>query len=299
MIQEYLSQYRNDSVVYIPNPGNAGDSVIAAATYQAIERAGLKYELARADRVDPDGRVIIYGGGGNLVAPTTFSAKVARRLHRRAKRFVVLPHTIKDNDELLRQFGGNVDIFCREKYSFDYVRNSGTSANVFLANDMAFGLQLTDLRPDAAISMTEQFTRYAINKLRGGVSVPMLSNLNRALHADAILQRLRLRALTRHLNCFRLDGERTNIEIPSDNIDLSAELQFGVENSVLAKYCAASLTKFLGGYESVSTNRLHVAISAALVGLEVNFYSNSYYKCKGVYELSMRDTFNNVNWMSD
>lgn len=295
----YLSQYRRDSVVYIPNPGNAGDSIIAAATYQLLNRAGLKYELARADKVDPDGRVVIYGGGGNLVAPNTFSAKTARRLHRRAKRFVVLPHTIKDNNELLQQFEGNVDVFCREQYSFDYVRKSGTRAKVFLAGDMAFGLGLGDLQQGANISMPQQFSDYAINKLRGRISTPMLSNLNRALHCDAILLRLQQQAPRRHLNCFRLDDERTAIDIPKDNVDLSQELQFGVENAALAKYCAASLVKFLGGYASVSTNRLHIAISAALVGLDVRFYSNSYYKCKGVYEFSMRGVFDNVSWMSD
>lgn len=298
MITEYLSQYRDVRVIYVPNPGNAGDSVIAAATYQVLDRIGVRYELQRAVDVDPTDRVILYGGGGNMVGPDTFSARVANDLHRHCKRFVILPHTIKDNDRLLGQFGENVDIFCRERYSFEYVQSCAQQAQVFLADDMAFSLDLHELESFANVGMLRQFVLYSKNKLAGKISTPMWSNLQRAARRDEIVRRLKGRASLRHLNCFRLDGERTEINIPLDNIDLSQELQFGVENADLAKFCAATLIEFLSGYKSVSTNRLHVAISAALIGMNVDFHSNSYYKCRGVYEFSMKHRFPNVFWKS-
>ncbi len=298
LIDDYLSQFSGERVVYIPNPGNAGDSVIAAATFQVLARNNISCELAAYDRLDPHGQVVIYGGGGNLVATSTFSARVIKRLHQRAKKLVVLPHTIKNIDELLAEFGSNIDIFCRERYSHEYVQRSGTQASVHLADDMAFSLNLEQLKQHDSLNFGRQLFSYVTEKFIHHRNTATWDNLKRASRVDAIVPRLRASRQTRHLHCFRLDGERTSIAIPDDNVDLSQEFQFGLENEALASFCAQTLLAFLSQYESVSTNRLHVAISSALLGLKVQFHSNSYYKCKGVYEFSMRDRFPNVEWMS-
>lgn len=298
LINDYLSQFSGQRVVYIPNPGNAGDSVIAAATFQMLEKNNIKYELAAYDRIDPTGQVVIYGGGGNLVATSTFSARVIKRLHKRAKKLVILPHTIKNIDELLVEFGSNVDIICRERYSLDYLQRSNTDASVHLAHDMAFSLDIEKLKLYDKLRLGRQIYSYATDKLIHHRNTVSWNNLIRASRVKSIVPRLRASRDTHHLNCFRLDGERTSVVIPDDNVDLSQEFQFGLENAELAYFCTQTLLTFLSRYKSISTNRLHLAISSALLGLQVQFYSNSYYKCKGVYELSMRERLPNVEWMS-
>jgi exopolysaccharide biosynthesis predicted pyruvyltransferase EpsI len=47
------------------------------------------------------------------------------------------------------------------------------------------------------------------------------------------------------------------------------------------------MINFLEEYKVVNTDRLHVAILASLLGKEVNFYPNSYYKNEAVYNYSL------------
>jgi exopolysaccharide biosynthesis predicted pyruvyltransferase EpsI len=139
---------------------------------------------------------------------------------------------------------------------------------------------------------------YLTGKLLASHATPTLADVQRALRSDRIAQDLlRRTAGSNHLNAFRCDGEATDIALPPDNIDLSIELQFGVESPAIAEHCARTLLGVLERFESVSTNRLHVAISAALISRRVLFYPNNYYKCKGVYEYSLRQRFPNVTWM--
>lgn len=297
-IDDFLLQFSGEKIAYFPNPGNAGDSVIAAATYQAFRRNNIEWHLPRHDLFDPKGKIIFYGGGGNLIATSTYSARVVHKLNQRADRLVVLPHTIKNIDPILNELGNNVDLFCRERYSHAYVKNSGTRANVYLADDMAFGLDLPALKKNSRPNPGLEILKYGAMKFLARRSTPTWKNLRRSLDADAIADRLRKIPKASHLNCFRLDGERTGIPIPEDNIDLSQEFEFGLESATLAEYCASRLIEFLGEYDGVNTNRLHIAISAALAGLQVKFYANSYYKCKGVFEFSMKDRYGNVEWMS-
>src|SRR5690625_2556576 len=59
---------RDGKVFYVPNPGNAGDSLIAAATFQVLRQAGIRWKLLDHRQVSPTKDcTLLYGGGGNLV----------------------------------------------------------------------------------------------------------------------------------------------------------------------------------------------------------------------------------------
>ncbi len=45
-----------------------------------------------------------------------------------------------------------------------------------------------------------------------------------------------------------------------------------------------SIFKYLSKYEVINTNRLHIAIVGSMLNKKVNFYNNSYYKNRAVYE---------------
>ena len=93
-------------------------------------------------------------------------------------------------------------------------------------------------------------------------------------------------------NFFRTDSERSgNIRVPRDNLDISRKGKFytPVEGFFHA----------IGNYEVVRTDRLHVAIAGALLGRNVQFFANRYFKNYSVYCSSMKELYPNVEFSSD
>jgi len=82
-----------------------------------------------------------------------------------------------------------------------------------------------------------------------------------------------------HLNAFRRDGESVINAVPEANLDLSY-------NGYATKPLDELLT-FLEQYKEINTDRLHIAICAALLGKTVNLFPNSYYKNKAVFDYSL------------
>ena len=89
---------------------------------------------------------------------------------------------------------------------------------------------------------------------------------------------------------FRTDAESGRSRpIPPSNDDISLK---GNQFSDVAPL-VATVAKF----ESVHTDRLHVAITGCLLKKKVFLYPNSYFKNKAVYRSSMQDHFENVEFM--
>jgi exopolysaccharide biosynthesis predicted pyruvyltransferase EpsI len=88
------------------------------------------------------------------------------------------------------------------------------------------------------------------------------------------------------LNAFRIDVESIYKDLPSDNEDISF-------NGWAMKPLDDFINKILP-FEEVRTDRLHVAITASLLGKRVFMYSNSYYKNVAVYDYSLKNNQNTV-----
>lgn len=291
-IDEYLEPFCNREISYVPNPGNAGDSIIALGTIQKLTQLGIRYKLVDRHRLSLDDHIVFYGGGGNI-AYTNFSVNFIRRVHNNVKKLVILPHTIHSVDSLLREFGDNVDIICREKISYEYVRQSETRAKVYLAKDMAFHLNINQALSYRAsvFDKASQSVRYVFCKMH-------LSSLQAATKHG--LTGLMHRPSNKHngqtvLNAFRTDGEKTAFPLPSDNIDISEVFALGTETDVVIKESSSRFLQYINQFQTINTNRLHVAISATLLGKKVNFYPNNYFKCQAVYNYSLRD-YSNLTW---
>jgi exopolysaccharide biosynthesis predicted pyruvyltransferase EpsI len=245
MIRDFLTQYRGRPIIYVPNHGNAGDSLIAYATLQMFDELGLDYEIGSLREYED--KLIIYGGGGNLIGDYGYCRDFMYRGNNKDKNeIVILPHTIKDEDHLVEWLGDNITIFCREQASYNYVTRTRRKGVTYLDHDMAMHL-----------------------RFEGGPGVGIL-------------------------NAFRTDGEKTNQPIPPDNIDLSEDLRCTGGTSDIAVIEAVALTFMdqIAQHGVVNTNRLHIAIAGALLGLEVNLYNNSYWKNREVYDYSLRDMSN-------
>jgi hypothetical protein len=147
----------DETLYYFPNPGNAGDAMIALAAFQLFAQAGLKYRVVpRSSGFDPSGRIVIYAGGGNLVEYYDTARKAILACYPRLERLIILPHTIQANEDLLAGFRGNVDVICREPVSYRHVKQHAPWANVYLMDDLAFHLDAGALlagRPPARDSV--------------------------------------------------------------------------------------------------------------------------------------------------
>ena len=97
-------------------------------------------------------------------------------------------------------------------------------------------------------------------------------------------------------NAYRTDREKTNIKIPEDNRDLSIILNKpGNTNKInIIKDVSLSIFDHLSKFKTINTNRLHIAIAGTLLDKNVNFYRNSYYKNKSVFEYSINNIYKNT-----
>ncbi|WP_445011799.1 polysaccharide pyruvyl transferase family protein [Vreelandella stevensii] len=270
------AKYYSDEgqTAYYPNPGNAGDSLIAAATYQVFKNAGLNYQLCKKN--DPlTGKFLILGGGGNLVPQYNSIRYMLERAHNVAARVVVLPHTIRGNEDLIAKCDERVEFFCRDVVSYEHVIQHVSKAKAYLAHDMAFGLDV------------EQF--FANQKI-----ISAADKLIDEKVKDTPLERLFSRADSRCF--FRRDKEGTSRLIPKSSIDLSALFKQGVWPGK-ANVSAAAILRFVDRYKEIHSDRLHVGIAASLLSKNVYLYNNSYSKNKVIYEHSLHQNFPKTSYV--
>ena len=282
-LEEYLLQFKGQSIVYCPNPGNAGDGIIANATYQLFDKLDINFEYLAPDvgtQATAD-KVVFYGGGGNLVHPYPNARNFISQHHKTAAKLVVLPHTIRAYPELFETMSSNVDVFCRDLPSYEFMSNIKTGANVYLSHDVALStnvdatlkfVSLHEAEHDQKVPGSRRFKR-SIRKLSHGI---------RNIRHPKVL------------NVFREDVERTTVPIPFSNVDLSQTLCGKDMSPFHAREMACAVFGFINAYDVVNTNRLHVCIASLLLKKDVHFHDNSYGKNMSIYQCSLKDRFDNL-----
>jgi len=306
-LEGFLAELRDEPhpVLFIPNhPGNAGDAMIAHATRQLFDRVGLDYSWEiDFQRLDPRGRVVVCGGGGNVVRLYHDASRVLEWANGRARRLILLPHTIEGHEELLADLGPETDLICRELASYAYVRDAVRSARFHLADDLAFSIDVraTLDTPPAPISTLSLHGRRLLYRLVAPSQRRSVASPGKLRRSKRVLASRRA-ALARGdappvLHSFRTDAEQSAIAIPADNVDVSRIMSFGMRDADICHLGASWLLQYLDLYDEVWTNRLHVAIGGAVLGKRVKFHPNSYYKNRAVYEFSIVGRFPNVEWV--
>lgn len=304
-LQDYFEEIGEGPILFCPNPGNAGDSAIALGTFQFLDQVGRSCKVVRwDDDFDSTGKLLVYGGGGNLGSPKYEEARhFIEQHHSKADQMVLLPHTVRGNEDLLHQIGENVDIFCRERVSYDWVQKHVASSNVYLADDMAFRIDAEKLLDQNGPSWSELMRR-----LGGGVWQSLVDRISLRESGGADFKvngRLGLKAVYQLVRCtvfrgrvlpaMRTDAERTGEALPG-NVDVSRVFEYGVSPVSRAREATVFLLAYLDQFDRIVTNRLHIGILAALLQKEVDFHPNNYFKNKAVYEFSMRGRFPHVHW---
>jgi exopolysaccharide biosynthesis predicted pyruvyltransferase EpsI len=273
-----LRDLAGERVAYFPNPGNAGDSLIAAATYQLLDHYALRYDVVHTpqDASALRGRVVILGGGGNLVPLYHGMAAIADRLIPGGNTVILLPHSVRGNEQLLNRMPGEWTLFCREIQSWRHVQRHAPSCNVRLGHDLGLYLDVERLRASIDPGPAEEQFRSML--ARGTKLTP-----------EALVGRA--------MSCMRHGAERTSVPA-GPNHDVSVVFATGVAPGC-AETGAWMMLEFAERASKVTTNRLHIGIAAALVGTPVVFHDNSYGKVSGVFLNSMRGRFPHVSFAGE
>jgi len=267
------------TVLYHAVPGNAGDSAINCAAYQLLERHGIAFEPVGDDVAveRTRGRLLVCAGGGNLVPLYDDVRRFLARHHAGCRELVVLPATIRGHADLLAELGPNVTLLCRDQPSLEHVRAAAPGVQVLAAHDLVLHLDVAALRRQARrrfLPLVSSFAQARRNLRRRW----------RGLRYDR-----RNRACAGELFAFRTDREvGAGQVVPGANFDASIEYISDDMSPALALEATWRLLDFLGRYRVVHTDRLHVAILAALLGKAVRLHDNSYGKNRVVYEQSLR-----------
>ena len=304
-VAAYLQSLPARKVLYCPNPGNAGDSLIAAATYQLFEDVGIGYqEVTWDESFDANGQILIYAGGGNLTNKYPNARRFIERHHRSAQRLILFPHTVQGHADLLEKLGDNVHLFCREARSLDWVHKQTSGPRVDLADDLALRLDPARLAgrdvvagATAAVAMGRCLIQSAIRRF--GLPLKKVNSawpLQKAWKRNAEAMGALCPPRTSVLYALRVDGERRGAPVPPENVDVSQVFEYGVAPSRVAFRAASAMLSYMSVFERIVTNRLHGCIAGALLGKQVDFYANSYFKNEAVYAHSLKDQFSNVRW---
>ncbi len=279
-------------ILYRPNPGNAGDSLIAHATYRMFRKVGIRWRLA-TDFDNAEGRTVVYGGGGNLVAGYRDARSFLERHVGRCRRMILLPHTVEGNEDVLSRLGPEAHLFLRERISYRHCLQHAPMANCHLSHDMALTLPWGE---NVRVGWTEILRAFLVRS--GDPSAPTAKA--RAMLVQARLRRTdrygRVRGRGVHLDAFRTDLESVRRELPEGNRDLSTAFETGSMAPFWASLSARMLLAYVGGAALVRTDRLHVAISCCLRGVPVEMYPNSNFKCEAVWAHSLHDRFPDLMW---
>ncbi len=244
----------------MPNGGNLGDNLIAAATIQRLDRSGLRWEFMRGGKETVSNEdVLIYGGGGSLVDLYRGGIDCVRFLQSLGRPVVVLPQTVRGHQDFWEACLP-LTLFCRDQVSFDYASRY-KQIEVLAADDMATHLDMDDPLFHPIVTYHKHMT--ARDEMAG-----------------------------RSLNAFRRDGESSASDLAAKgSVDLS-ELSFPRLKDKTDIYASAVL--FLmsaAGHRLVRTDRLHVSVAASLVGAEVELFDNNYGKNGDVFRFTLRDRF--------
>lgn len=282
-MSRYFTQLASEGPIhYQPNPGNAGDSMIAYATYRMFDKLGINFVPIPRKDFDAKDKIVVFGGGGSLIGDINPASDFVARHHQRARKFVVLPHTSQGHIDMLSSMGSNVELIAREKETFHHHREHAPATKVMIAEDLAFGIDVDHLLSTGGGPVIWDFH---LKRLARRHFMRAAEGLRRGISGvDTI-------------HCFRTDREKTDQQRPRWNADLSKLFKCGVATPAAAARSSWMVFDMLQRYREIHTNRLHLAIAGALLGKLVKFHPNSYFKCGAVYEYSMRERFPNVEWM--
>jgi exopolysaccharide biosynthesis predicted pyruvyltransferase EpsI len=264
-----------EAIQYFPNPGNSGDALIAAATWQVFDRLGYSPAISKPTAFK-QGASVILGGGGNLVPLYSDMRRALERcLETGVRRCLLLPHTIRGHEQLLSQLDGRFTLCCRDRASFEHVVRHAPHAIPILAGDMAFSIDLDALEKRVATF------RHRYSLLFDKDWRKSAWQWRRALAMCSPDEGGRLTILRGDREGIaKADSTKCALDLP-DHYKVKHGGRAGCDQVAL------DLFRCLRRAKVVVTDRLHVALPSALLGVSLEVIDNNYGKLSAVFDLSL------------
>lgn len=260
---------------YRANGGNAGDIIIALAETQLFDDQKLDYTMVNASNKQQminQPFNLVYGGGGGWI--DLYSSNCAKQLNtyfknKNLRKAIVLPSTFYKCDDIVKSFDERFTVFCRDIQSLNYCKSMNQKANFILHNDMAF---------------SADFSCFQFDNL-DDVDVEDAQAIKQKMHE------YRMKNKSSTASFIRTDREKTvSTDICKiDNFDLSLIKGVYGENLSLSKIRQYSklFLYMIDKYQTICTNRLHVAICSYKLNKHIVCYNNSYGKVFNVLKYSI------------
>jgi exopolysaccharide biosynthesis predicted pyruvyltransferase EpsI len=268
-LTDRLREFSGQTLIFHPAPGSAGDSLRHAATYQLFRDLDIRFRLL-SETEDIAGAVVVIGGGGNLIPAYSSVRKALIQTAKAASRVIVLPQSVRGNEDLLEELGESVEIFCRDPGSYLHVLTHRSRARAQLAHDLSFSIDVDRLRSSAAAQADALLAEKAPTR-------PLQ----------------RLMAESGHQFFFQKSRKRTKRFCPKSSIDISLLFKTGTKPDE-AEVGALALLSYLDRVHEIHTDRLHVGIAGAMLGKRVYLYDDSYGIVGGSYRHSLHADFPKV-----
>lgn len=241
---------------YMPNSGNMGDMLIASATMNWFEENKLKYVRILRNEYP---NIFVYGGGGAWIRNYIKDMRHIMDIMQRAEKVVILPSSFNNVPEFIKILDERFVIFCRDKKSYDYLISKNTKAKILLDHDMALRMNKIPKAPKILRKYIKSIWKLWLKK----------------------------QILPKEVRLFRTDSESLNNN--KTDFDLSDALGWfsPYSSRKTIDFAARTMLKFVKHFDTIHTDRLHVAIAGILTRKKVFMYDNSYGKLSAVYENSL------------
>ena len=283
-MQEMLKQFKlKKNLYYLPNQGNLGDCLIAAATYNLFDKIGLNYQIL--NKIPQKKFTLIYGGGG--LWTNDYQKNYQKILNifksKNLEKCIILPSSFNMCDDLLEILDERFIVYAREERSFNYLKNSSVKSEIYLADDMVINADISELQRGVK-------NKYFVSK-----NIFENIKIYRKFYLKIDKQ---IRKAFKKYDSFKIgyflrdDVEKTIDNKPYNNFDLSnCKSDFWI-NKKLTYAVAKIFIDTIDKFEIIVTDRLHIAICAILLNKRVYLIDNSYGKLSAVYKYSLKDRNN-------
>lgn len=285
----------NNNFYYLANTGNLGDMLIEYSQYNFFDKYNLKYQqITNKNTVEIYNKNIktIYSSILNIDKPynIVFSGGAIWTLFynyqqiidlyfksKNLNKCIILPSSFYKCDDAIKFFDERFIIFCREEQSYNYCRSLNSKSKFILCDDMAFFADINNIDVLNIDNITNKKIINCYEKI----------NAYKSLVGDTAY-------------FIRNDKEKTNLKILNHVFDLSGHFYEKRLNITyeLAYNATQLLIYAISQFKNIVTNRLHVAIAAAMLNKNVILYDNNYRKSSNIYKQSLYK-YKNVQMIYD
>lgn len=297
IIERKIIHYIDRDYVFLDMPyhPNVGDSLIALAGTSLLENSGQRCLYRSSmftfdDRDIPSSVLIVFNGGGNfgdLWKPytTDFRNKIIKRYPN--NHFLILPQSVyykdsnnlKDDIQLFSTCGNNMTICARDRASYMFLKDNFKENNIELVPDLAFYTDkkfLIRKNPTGKILFLKRTDKELVDTPKYDV-VPSNAEIRDwpTMEKYSEIYKKYYRIKRRIEKCW----------YPKYLLYLEDYLW----QKIVLPYNRRNGISFVNNYDTIYTTRLHVAITAVLLGKEVYFFDNSYGKNSALYNTWLTD----------